>query len=178
MNSKRAEYSCFPAPKGYRARRRCAAVTGALRASSQRRELLPTPIDFDRLVIRATHELGAGAPSSPSLSTASREAVQGCCASPTSRECLRRCMIAGGCHRDLRISRSIRSSANRRRPNRSPLSVFTFTLQVALERTAVRVPGPPSRQPDHRTVPQGKSRHGTRANGWTPNRGVARNGEE
>jgi hypothetical protein len=48
------------------------------------------------------------------------------------------------------------------------LSVRTFTLQVAPERTAVRVPGPPSRQPDHQTVPQGKSRHGTRATGGRP----------
>jgi Inositol monophosphatase family len=40
---------------------------------------------------------------------------------------------------------------------------------IAQERTAVRVPGPPSRQPRlHCTVPQGKSRHATRASGGRP----------
>lgn len=44
--------------------------------------------------------------------------------------------------------------------------------EIAQERTAARVPGPPSRQPRlHRTVPQGKSRHVTHvqavdARGW------------
>ena len=36
--------------------------------------LLPTPVGASRFVIRATHERGVGAPSSRSLSTASREA--------------------------------------------------------------------------------------------------------
>ena len=49
------------------------------------------------------------------------------------------------------------------------LSVPSATLKAAQERTVVRVPGPSSRQPrDHRTVPQGKSRHATRASGGRP----------
>lgn len=49
------------------------------------------------------------------------------------------------------------------------LSPHRDSLEEAPEWTAVRVPGPPSRQPrHHRTVPQGKSRHATRASGGRP----------
>jgi hypothetical protein len=44
----------------------------------------------------------------------------------------------------------------------------------AHERTAVRVPGPPSRQPrDHRTVPQGKSWHALACKRWVSEGGTA-----
>lgn len=59
---------------------------------------------------------------------------------------------------------------NTSRPSTPPMSsVPVATLSKAHEWMAVRVPGPPSRQPRfHRTVRQGKSWHAKRASGGRP----------
>jgi hypothetical protein len=60
-----------------------------------------------------------------------------------------------------------------RKPSIEPVGVLPYP-EIAPERTAVGVPGPPSRQPRlHRTVPQGKSRHVDTCKWWTPEGGVA-----
>lgn len=90
------------------------------------------------------------------------------------------------CHQGLRTSRRVWVAfAGARIPEASHRLTVVGSVGIlpypgiAQERTAVRVPGPPSRQPRiHRTVPQGKSRHVTRASGGRPRVASPESGEE
>lgn len=83
-----------------------------------------------------------------------------CVSTIASRRCGRRACLKP----DFRISRAT-----------DKLSACGGTVMSAHERTAVRVPGPSSRQPRyHRTVPQGKSGHVNACKRWAPERGAAR----